>query len=267
MSASTPTPSVIPLLSSWETYIKIFPQGTIQSFAHWLLANSEPAIDTELFIPILAAYAKRSSTHQTEIFIGAPIRGARPAPESPASAPESLPPNTESLTSVTESLTSEAAVTPPTHPQLDVTQQSTLLITRLTRILSFLSKPTVKKLGFTKDMEFAVLVQVKLMDRPNKKELCKDLLIENSTGVEITRRLAKKGLLLEEADEKDRRSSRLSLTDKGKTVMRQLYEQLGAIHTGFLDALSPDEKKNLVSLLSWLDQDRTRHIANLLPNA
>jgi DNA-binding MarR family transcriptional regulator len=103
------------------------------------------------------------------------------------------------------------------------------------------------------------------MDRPNKKELCRELLIENSTGVEITRRLAKKGLLLEEADEKDRRSARLSLTEKGKTVMRQLYEQLSPVYAGFLDALNPEEKKQLVTLLARLNEVHSLHIANLPP--
>jgi len=246
MTASTTPTSVIPLLSSWEAYIRVYPQGTLPGFGRWLLANSEVATDFESSIPTLAAYAKKFTTDQSEIFIGVPIRSARPAAEP-------LPP--------------EGSTTPPAHPhppaqtpiqppaqsptqppqQLDATQQSTLLIVRLARILGFLSKPVMKRSGFTKDMEFAVLVQVKLMDRPNKKELCRELLIENSTGVEVTRRLAKKGLLLEEADEKDRRSARLSLTEKGKTVLRQRYEQMSPIYAGFLDALSPEEKKTIRS--------------------
>jgi|GEM_PF-1314611 len=256
MTASTTPTSVIPLLSSWEAYIRVYPQGTLPGFGRWLLANSETATDFESSIPTLAAYAKKFTTDQSEIFVGVPIRSARPAAEP-------LPP--------------EGAATPPAHPQppnqapnqppqqLDVTQQSTLLIVRLTRILGFLSKPIMKRSGFTKDMEFAVLVQVKLMDHPNKKELCRELRIENSTGVEITRRLAKKGLLLEEADEKDRRSARLSLTEKGKTVLRQLYEQMSPLYSGFLDALSPEEKKQLVALLSRLNEAHSLHIANLPP--
>ena len=257
MTASTTTPSVIPLLSNWEAYIRVYPQGNLEGFARWLLANSEIATDLESSIPTLAAYAKRFATNQTDIFVGVPIRRVNP----PAA----------------ESLTPETSAPPPPHPQpaiptptppphqLDLTQQSTLLIARLGRILSFLAKTIVKRSGFTKDMEFAVLVQVKLMDRPNKKELCRELLIENSTGVEITRRLAKKGLLLEEADEKDRRSARLSLTEKGQTVLRQLYEQMSPIYAGFLDALNPEEMTQLVTLLDRLNNVHSLHIANLPP--
>ena len=108
-----------------------------------------------------------------------------------------------------------------TDRHLDAMAASALLITRLQRIMHHRSKPAIKELGFTKDMEFAVLVQVALMGRPNKKELCRQLLIENSTGVEITRRLAKKGYLLETVDENDRRSARLSITEKGEKVIKK----------------------------------------------
>jgi DNA-binding MarR family transcriptional regulator len=249
MTASTGSPSVIPLLSSWEAYIRTFPQGNIKGFAHWLLTNEEVAPDPEETIPTLALYLKNSFSGVKTEFLISPAR--RPNP--PAADP--LPTD------------HRPSPTPTAHPpvDLDETTQSTLLITHLYRVLGFHSKPVIKKLGFTKDMEFAVLVQVTLMGRPNKKELCRQLLIENSTGVEITKRLAKKGLLLEEADEKDRRSARLSLTEKGKTLLQKGYQQLGAIHRDFLNTLSPEEQKQLVALLTRLDNEHTRHIANLPP--
>ena len=251
MTASTTSPSVIPLLSSWEAYIRTFPQGNIKGFAHWLLANEEVAPEPEEMIPTLAVYRRNSYTAGITEFLISPTR--RPNP--PAADP--LPPDHRP----------NSTPDPNAHPPVDCdeTAQSTLLITHLYRILGFHSKPVIKKLGFTKDMEFAVLVQVTLMGRPNKKELCRQLLIENSTGVEITKRLAKKGLLLEEADEKDRRSARLSLTEKGKTLLQKGYQQLGAIHRGFLNTLSPEEQKQLVALLTRLDNEHTRHIANLPP--
>src|SRR5579872_5982489 len=124
MAEKKTTPSVIPLLSSWETYIKTFPKGDIKGFARWILVNRDTP--------------------------------AKPAPT-------------------------------PAASNLDASARSALLIGRLHRLLVLLSKPAVKKMGFAKDMEFAVLVQVAIMDHPNKKEVCGELLIENSTGVEITK--------------------------------------------------------------------------------
>jgi DNA-binding MarR family transcriptional regulator len=138
--------------------------------------------------------------------------------------------------------------------------QGAALITRNHRILDLYSKPIVKKLGFTKAIEFSAIAHVALMDHPNKKELCRQLLIENSTGVEITRRLAQKGFIAERPDPKDRRSALLSLTDKGKKILQQGVHQLSPVHNSFLDALVPAEKQQLVSLLSRIDQYHTEQI-------
>jgi DNA-binding MarR family transcriptional regulator len=154
---------------------------------------------------------------------------------------------------------------PPTNinsTDLNDTSQGALLIARLHRILRVLSKPIIKNLGFTKDMEFAVLVHVAIMDKPNKKELCRELLIENSTGVEITKRLAKKGLIAETPDPGDRRSALLSITDKGKKILLQGYDRLAAVHTSFLDALGIDEKRQLVTLLTRINQHHSEQINN-----
>ena len=121
--------SVIPLLSSWEMYIKTFPKGDIKGFARWVLVNSE--------VPdFLSNRGIRSSSWLT---------GTSPAPAKPAPTPAA--------------------------GNLDASARSALLIGRLHRMLTLLSKPAVKKMGFTKDMEFAVLVQVAIMNHPNKKEV------------------------------------------------------------------------------------------------
>lgn len=142
---------------------------------------------------------------------------------------------------------------------------SPLLITRLHRVLQFLSKPIAKELGFTKPIEFGLLVQIALMKRPNKKELCRELLIEGSTGVEITKRLAQRGFILEETDPADRRSSRLSLTEKGQKIIVQGYARLGDIHSDFLGPLSSAQKQELIFLLSQLNDYHTRQLPVNLP--
>jgi DNA-binding MarR family transcriptional regulator len=176
-------------------------------------------------------------------------------PPTPASSPaaSSTPVEPDAILLARQSLS--------TNINLDASAASALLITRLSHINYFLSKPVTRKLGFTKDMEFSVLVQVYLMDRPNKKELCHELLIENSTGVEITRRLAKKGLLRETIDPNDRRSARLTVTEKGQRVLKEGYAKLAPIKTDFLNPLAVEQQQQLVSLLTRLNE---YHSARLL---
>lgn len=146
-----------------------------------------------------------------------------------------------------------------TNVGIDASAIATLLINRLNSINHFLAKPVIKKLGLN-DGEFGALVAIYLMDRPNKKELSRRLLIENSTGVEITRRLAKKNLLRETADPNDRRSARLSLTEKGQRLLKEGYANLAPTHTDFLTTLLPEEQQQLVSLLTRLND---YHLARL----
>jgi DNA-binding MarR family transcriptional regulator len=137
---------------------------------------------------------------------------------------------------------------------------SPLLITRLFHVLQLLSKPVAKELGFTKPIEFQLLVQIALLKRPNKKELCRELLIEGSTGVEITKRLALRGFIREETDQDDRRSARLSLTEKGQKAIVEGYARLGDIHADFLSPLSSAQKRELNLLLSQLNDYHTRQL-------
>src|SRR5262245_37088460 len=70
-----------------------------------------------------------------------------------------------------------------------------LLIYRLHRFLEIRSKPVIKKIGFAKPHEYAMLAEVYLLKRPNKKEVAKKMLLESSTAVEITNRLVHRGLI------------------------------------------------------------------------
>ncbi|HTR32120.1 MAG TPA: MarR family winged helix-turn-helix transcriptional regulator [Puia sp.] len=140
-----------------------------------------------------------------------------------------------------------------TSANLNASAASTLLINRLNAINHHLSKPIIRKLGL-KDVEFGVLVQVHLLDKPNKKELCDRLLIEKSTGVEITRRLAKKGYLRETVDPNDRRSARLSLTEKGLRLLKDGSSSFKSIHENFLVPLATDQQQQLVAMLTRLHE-------------
>ncbi|MBS1664407.1 MAG: winged helix-turn-helix transcriptional regulator [Bacteroidetes bacterium] len=146
--------------------------------------------------------------------------------------------------------------------EMDATAHAAILIGRIHRILQFQSKPVAKELGFTKPMEFAMLVQTAIMQNPNKKELCQEMLIEGSTGVEITKRLATQGFIRVNTDSKDRRAARLSLTEKGKETLALGYTKLGPIHAGFLDALEPEEKQKLVDILARLNEYHTRQMSH-----
>jgi DNA-binding MarR family transcriptional regulator len=222
--------SIIPLISSWEQYILTYPAGDLHDFGRWLQTQTQPQP------------AKSSASPQPS---------ATPAPQTPAPAPAEPDPVLRARHSLS------------TTANLDASTATTLLINRLNAINYFLNKPVIRKLGFTNDAEFGVLIQVRLLDRPNKKELCRQLLIENSTGVEITRRLAKKGYLRETTDPDDRRSARLSLTEKGLRILKEGFTGVQPVHKIFLDPLPPDQQHQLVAILTRLYDYHRARIDNL----
>jgi DNA-binding MarR family transcriptional regulator len=75
---------------------------------------------------------------------------------------------------------------------------------------------------------------------PIRRKWLKKCLLENSTAVEISKRLVQRGLIKEVADPNDKRATRLVATDKGG---------LEKVHTNFLDCLNEKEKKELIRLL------------------
>jgi DNA-binding MarR family transcriptional regulator len=89
----------------------------------------------------------------------------------------------------------------------------------------------------TNSLELDMLVHIATLKDPNKKQVCQEMLIESSTGVEIAKRLVAKGFIEEKADSKDRRAARLSLTVKGQQTVLQGYTQLAPIHSDILNTL------------------------------
>ena len=129
------------------------------------------------------------------------------------------------------------AAAPPSAPDPVTIIQAPFLITHLYRDLQQRSKPIAKQLGLTNSLELDMLVHIATLKDPNKKQVCQEMLIENSTGVEITKRLVAKEFIEEKADSKDRRAARLSLTVKGQRTVLQGYTQLAPIHSDILNTL------------------------------
>jgi DNA-binding MarR family transcriptional regulator len=129
-----------------------------------------------------------------------------------------------------------------------------LLIYRLHRFMEIRSKPVIKKIGFAKPHEFAMLAEIYLLQKPNKKEVANKMLLEISTAVEITKRLVQRGLIKEVSDPSDKRATRLVITEKGVKKLHESYEGLRNVHTNFLDCLDESEKKELLRLLQELEK-------------
>lgn len=75
---------------------------------------------------------------------------------------------------------------------------------------------------------------------------------EKTTGTEIIRRLLNNGLVEQSADEVDKRSKRLKLTDKGLQLLLNMFPTMSQVATLIGGNLSLHEKMLLVGLLQKL---------------
>jgi DNA-binding MarR family transcriptional regulator len=179
-------------------------------------------------IPLLSKWEEYLSTNPDGDITGFARWLLAVAPESSAPSAAATP-SSNAATSGPNSATS--------GPNSAAVIRAPFLITHLYRELQQRSKPIAKQLGLTNSLELDMLVHIAALKDPNKKQVCQEMLIESSTGVEIAKRLVNKGFLREQPDSKDRRAARVSLTAKGKETVLHGYKELAAVHSDLLITL------------------------------
>lgn len=141
----------------------------------------------------------------------------------------------------------------------DSNSEASYLIWRLNKFAKGYVKELFDKLDITNQDEFAILAHVDYLKECSKKIAITDNLIEISTGIDIIKRLVKKGYLSERQNPNDKRENLIRLSKKGK-------EKLTAIYTGFttvpdiLISITQEEKHKLVEILKKLDKAHTEKI-------
>ena len=95
----------------------------------------------------------------------------------------------------------------------------------------------------------------RLMDYPSltKMQLIEKNAHEKQSGIEIIKRLVRNGLLVESPDENDKRSTRISVTTKGKKVFAESMKDITMVSKIMCGKLDHQEKENLLDSLKKLN--------------
>ena len=101
--------------------------------------------------------------------------------------------------------------------------------------------------------DFTYLFRMMDYDSLTKMQLIEKNAHEKQTGIEIIKRLVKHGLLKESRDEKDRRSTRIAVTAKGKKVFTESMQDITIVSKIMCGQLTTKEKENLLSSLKKLN--------------
>jgi len=86
-------------------------------------------------------------------------------------------------------------------------------------------------------------------------QLKSKVLIANSSLSYVIDQLEKKGLILIESDEEDKRKKLCSLTKKGQKLMKNVYDKHVSDQRVRLDRLTDDEELTLQTLLKKIGKD------------
>ena len=95
----------------------------------------------------------------------------------------------------------------------------------------------------------------RLMDYPSltKMRLIEKNVHEKQSGIEIIKRLVKNGLFEESPDKDDKRSTRISVTKKGKKVFQDSMKDITIVSKIMCGKLDNEEKQNLLDSLKKLN--------------
>ncbi|WP_264738204.1 MarR family transcriptional regulator [Cytobacillus firmus] len=96
---------------------------------------------------------------------------------------------------------------------------------------------------------FSMLYDLWIWESIETKKLAESAGVSKATISNITKTLEKKELCIRKTDNRDRRITYVSLTDKGKQVMEDLYPQFHNGEVQIVSGLSTDEQKKLSRVL------------------
>ena len=128
-----------------------------------------------------------------------------------------------------------------------------ILIVLMNHYAKWYIKKVLRESNLQTPEEFSFLVTLMTYDSLSKSELITKQVMEKTSGSEIIRRLIKKGLIVEAANENDKRSIRVSITKTGREEILRILPFMSKVATIVVGNLSAQEINTLSYLLKKLD--------------
>jgi MarR family transcriptional regulator, lower aerobic nicotinate degradation pathway regulator len=100
---------------------------------------------------------------------------------------------------------------------------------------------------------FSFLYHLSLTDSFRKMELIKMHHLEPPSGIEVLKRLIKKGFIAEFDDADDKRAKRISITEKGKKELQRTMPKMKEVFQLMTSELSLNEKLHAVGFLKQMN--------------
>lgn len=129
-----------------------------------------------------------------------------------------------------------------------------ILIGRMYKYARVYTKKVLAKTPLNGLDDYSFMATLMFRESMTKSELIHYNLLDSTTsGADIIKRLIKTELVLEYENLEDKRSKRLKITDKGKHMMFEIFNEMNDVSNIITGNLGNDEKLYLLSYLKKLD--------------
>jgi DNA-binding MarR family transcriptional regulator len=139
------------------------------------------------------------------------------------------------------------------HNNSDIDTELTFLLIMQNKHYKMYCKDVLADSDINTPDEYSFLYHLCMADSFRKMELIHMHLLEAPSGIEVIKRLLKKGLIEEFDDEDDKRAKRVRITQKGREVTDSLTPKMTEVYSKMTADLSTNEKIHAISLLKELN--------------
>jgi len=135
----------------------------------------------------------------------------------------------------------------------NTTSDISILIVLMNHYAKWYIKKVLRDSHLQTPDEFSFLITLMTYNSLSKSELITKQVMEKTSGSEVIRRLIKRGLIVESADENDKRSIRVSITQSGREEILRILPLMSKVTEIVVGNLSAEEINTLSYLLKKLD--------------
>ncbi len=130
----------------------------------------------------------------------------------------------------------------------------TMMVTYLFRYAKHYTKKALEGSPLSTLDDFTFLLTLRYQGSLTKSELISQHLLEITSGIEILKRLHKKGLVVMFDDPNDGRSKRVAITDAGTQVLEEQMAHMGLVSHVVAGNLRPEELGQILPALLKLNR-------------
>jgi DNA-binding MarR family transcriptional regulator len=146
------------------------------------------------------------------------------------------------------------------------------LIDRISRLHMIYIQVAMKGMSIRHFEEFSLLSAISNLRTPRKTEVIYHTINELSTGLSLLSDMKKNGYIKEQDDQDDKRSKRLSLTLKGKKILKECYMRFSRVPEILFRDMSDEDLRLCIQLLKSVEikfsglwqQDRNRSLEEIM---